>query len=82
MLRDQNDGEIATTAVDECRQHLGLSEEGAIQHICECGDTLAKVIDEYNWATCVGGIPTEGAEDTPGGRVDWQHDSLPELARA
>jgi hypothetical protein len=54
--------EIARAAVDECKQHLGLTEEEAVHYICGCGDTLAKVIDEYNWATYVGGVE-DGVED-------------------
>ena len=51
--------QIAKTAVEECKGRLDLPEDAAIQHICACGDTLAKVIDEYNWATYVGGVPEE-----------------------
>ena len=48
--------QLAKSAVVQCMEERGVSEEEAIRFICPCGHSLAKVIDEYNWARYVGGI--------------------------
>ena len=50
--KDAGDSEAA---VDECKQRLGLTEEEASTTFADAG-IPAKVIDEYNWATYVGGV--------------------------
>lgn len=41
---------VARRAVAECQNALRCSEERAVEGLCLCRHTLAKVIDEYNYA--------------------------------
>lgn len=46
--------EWARDAVADCVRERNVSEAEAVHLLCPCGHTLAKVIDEYNWARFVG----------------------------
>jgi hypothetical protein len=70
--------QLAKTVVAECMRDCGVSESGALRVICTCGHSLAKVIDEYNWATHVGGAvkspdPRRSGEasESPGPLPEW-----------
>ena len=41
---------VARKAVKELQQEFGLSVQGAVKLLCPCGHTLARVLDEYNYA--------------------------------